>query len=163
LCIPEVDRFSFLSNRTSGVVFQTRKNLMDSYRENVSSETQAFLAAVIGNSDAADTAEFVAVVLGECSGDMARRRHFLPSAHASGRCMADGAADDRLLTTGVEEAKKAADKWKSTQTWDTAGNAKILRKSMERDHTVFGPGEEPHHLVQSTDPRAADARALLDK
>ena len=34
---------------------------------------------------------------------------------------------------------------------------------MERDHTVFGPGEEPHHLVQSTDPRAAEGRALLDE
>ena len=34
---------------------------------------------------------------------------------------------------------------------------------MERDHAVFGPGEEPHHIVQGTDPRAANARALLDK
>jgi hypothetical protein len=67
------------------------------------------------------------------------------------------------LRSGVEEAKKAADKWKSSQTWDTSKNAKILRKSMERDHVVFGAGEEPHHLVQSTDPRAAAARALLDK
>ena len=74
-----------------------------------------------------------------------------------------GSTDGGLFTIGVEEAKKEADKWKSTQTWDTAKNAKILRKSMERDHAVFGPGEEPHHLVQGTDPRAADARALLDK
>jgi uncharacterized coiled-coil DUF342 family protein len=34
---------------------------------------------------------------------------------------------------------------------------------MERDHVHFGSGEEPHHIVQGTDPRAADARALLDK
>jgi hypothetical protein len=34
---------------------------------------------------------------------------------------------------------------------------------MERDHTRFGPGEQAHHVVQSTDPRAAEARDLLDK
>jgi hypothetical protein len=34
---------------------------------------------------------------------------------------------------------------------------------MVRDHTRFGPGEEAHHIVQSTDLRAEDARELLDK
>ena len=74
-----------------------------------------------------------------------------------------GSTNDWPFTIGVEEAKKAADKWKSSQTWNTSKNAKILRKSMERDHVVFGAGEEPHHIVQGTDPRAAKARALLDK
>jgi hypothetical protein len=77
--------------------------------------------------------------------------------------MTGGSTGEGLFTIGVEEAKKATDKWKSSQTWDTAKNAKILRKSMERDHTRFGSGEEPHHIVQGTDPCAAVARALLDK
>lgn len=34
---------------------------------------------------------------------------------------------------------------------------------MERDHVVFGLGEQPHHIVQGTDLRAAAGRALLDK
>ena len=134
---------------------------MDSCRANVSPETQAFLAAVFGNPDPADTAEFVAAILGEDS--FAPRVNFRESARVGGDLATGGPADDWLCTIGVEEAKKAADEWKSSQTWDTTKNAKLLRKSMEMDHTVFGPGEEPHHLVQSTDPRAAEGRALLDK
>ena len=136
---------------------------MDSCRPSVSSEAGAFVAAILGEPDPDEHAAFLAAILGEDSGDAARRPHFRPSAACLGASTMGGSTDDRLFTIGVEEAKKEADKWKSTQTWDTARNAKILRKSMERDHTVFGPGEEPHHIVQSTDPRAADARALLDK
>ena len=136
---------------------------MDSSRPSVSPDTGAFVAAILGKPDPDDYAAFLAAILGENSGDAARRPHFRPSAHAWGDLTTGGSTDDWLFTIGVEEAKKAADKWKSSQTWDTAKNAKILRKSMERDHAVFGPGEEPHHIVQSTDPRAADARALLDK
>jgi hypothetical protein len=136
---------------------------MDSYGPCVSPDSRAFVAAILGEPDPSDTAAFVAAVLGESSADMARRPHFRPSADAWGRLTTGGSTDDWPFTIGLEEAKKAADKWKSTQTWDTSKNAKILRKSMERDHTVFGAGEEPHHLVQSTDRRAAAARALLDK
>ncbi len=92
-----------------------------------------------------------------------RRPHFRPSSPGLGDLAMGGSTDGRMFAIGVEEARKEADKWKSTQTWDTAGNAKILRKSMERDHVVFGPGEQPHHLVQGADRRAAESRALLDK
>ena len=136
---------------------------MDSYGPSVSPDSRAFVAAILGKPDPADNAAFVAAILGENSADVARRPHFRPSADAWRRLTTGGSTDDWPFTIGVEEAKKAADKWKSSQTWDTTKNAKILRKSMERDHTVFGPGEEPHHIVQSTDPRAADGRALLDK
>ena len=136
---------------------------MDSYGPSVSPDSRAFVAAILGEPDLADNAAFVAAILGESSADAARRPHFRPSADAWRRLTTGGSTDDWPFTIGVEEAKKAADKWKSSQTWDTAKNAKILRKSMERDHMVFGPGEEPHHLVQSTDPRAAAARALLDE
>ena len=136
---------------------------MDSYGPSVSPETGAFVAAILGEPDPADNAAFVAAILGESSADVVRWPHLRPSADASGRLTTGGSTEDWPFPIGVEEAKKAADKWKSTQTWDTTKNAKILRKSMERDHTVFGPGDEPHHIVQSTDPRAAAARALLDK
>jgi hypothetical protein len=136
---------------------------MDSYGPSVSPDSRAFVAAILGEPDPADTAAFVAAILGESSADAARRPHFRPIADAWGRLTTGGSADDWPFTIGVEEAKKAADKWKSSQTWDTAKNAKILRKSMERDHSVFGSGEEPHHIVQGTDSRAAVARALLDK
>ena len=39
-----------------------------------------------------------------------------------------GSTDEGLFTIWVEEAKKEADKWKSTQTWDTARNASNLVK-----------------------------------
>ena len=136
---------------------------MDSFRPSVSPDSRAFVAAILGEPDPADYAAFVAALLGENSGDAARRSSFRPSAHAWGDLATGGSTDHWPFTIGVEEAKKAADKWKSTQTWDTTKNAKILRKSMERDHTCFEPGEEPHHIVQGTDPRAAKARALLDK
>ncbi len=136
---------------------------MDSYGPSVSPDGRAFVAAILGEPDPADNAAFVAAILGESSADVARRPHFRRSADAWGRLTTGGSTDDWPFTIGVEEAKKAADKWKSSQTWDTSKNATILRKSMERDHTVFGAGEEPHHLVQGTDPRAAKARALLDK
>ena len=34
---------------------------------------------------------------------------------------------------------------------------------MEDNGVHFKPGEQPHHIVQSTDPRAQTARELLDK
>ncbi len=152
---------------------------MHSYRPSVSPETRAFVAAILGEPDPAevsafarallglpdpdDHAAFLAAVLGEDSGDAARRPHFQPTTRSWSHLATGGLTDGGLFTIGVEEARKETDKWKSTQTWDTSTNAKILRKSMERDHTVFGPGEEPHHLVQSTDKRAAAARELLDK
>jgi len=136
---------------------------MDSYRPSVSPEARAFVTAILGEPDPDEHVAFLAAILGKDSGDVARRPHFRPSAHAWGRSTMGGSTDGGLFTIWVEEAKKEADKWKSTQTWDTARNARILRKSMERDHAVFGPGEEPHHIVQGTDPRAAGARALLDK
>ena len=136
---------------------------MDSYGPSVSPATGAFVAAILGEPDPADNAAFVAAILGESSADVVRWPHFRPSADAWGRLTTGGSTEDWPFPIGVEEAKKAADKWKSTPTWDTTQNAKILRKSMERDHTVFGAGEESHHIVQSTNPRAAAARALLDK
>jgi hypothetical protein len=129
----------------------------------MSPETRAFVAAIRDEPDPDEYAAFLAAILSEDSGDAARRPHFRPSAHAWGDLTTGGSTGDPLFSIGVEEAKKAADKWKSSQTWDTARNAKILRKSMERDHVRFGPGEEPHHIVQGTDRRAADAQALLDK
>jgi hypothetical protein len=150
---------------------------MDSFRPDVSPDTQAFVAAILGKPDPAEVdafartlpgkpdpeehATFLAAIRGEDS--VTRRANFRDGAQAWERSTTDGSSDDRLLTMGVEEAKKAADEWKSTQTWNTGKNARILRKSMERDHVVFGPGEEPHHMVQSTDPEAAAAHALMDK
>ena len=130
---------------------------MDSYGPSVSPATGAFVAAILGEPDPADTAAFVAAILGENSADVARQPDFRPNADARGRLTTGGSTDDWPFTIEVEEAKKAADKWKSTQTWDTTKNAKILRKSMERDHVAFGAGEEPHHLVQSTNPRRRPA------
>jgi hypothetical protein len=129
----------------------------------VSPDTREFVAAILGKPNPDDYAAFLAAILGENSGDAARRPSFRASTHAWGDLTTGGPTDDRLYPIGVEEARKAADKWKSSQTWDTAKNAKTLRKSMERDHVFFGPGDEPHHIVQGTDPRAAEARALLDK
>ncbi len=136
---------------------------MDTSRPSVSLETSAFVGAIFGKPDPDDYAAFLAAILGGNSGDAARRPHFRRSADAWGRLTTGGSTDDWPFTIGVEEAKKAADKWKSSQTWDTAKNAKILRGGMARDHVHFEPGEEPHHIVQSTDPRAAEGRALLDK
>ena len=69
------------------------------------------------------------------------------------------------LFKGADEAKKGPDvgKWKSSQTGNGSRNAKILRKNMEAKGVHFKPGEQPHHIVQSTDPRAQTARELLDK
>jgi hypothetical protein len=128
-----------------------------------SPEAGAFLGAILGKPDPDDNAAFLAAILHENSGDAACRPHFQPGAPACGDLMMGGSTDDWLWTIGVEEGKKAAHKWQSSQTWDTVKNADILRKAMERDHTRFGPGEQAHHVVQSTDPRAAEARALLDK
>jgi hypothetical protein len=152
---------------------------MDSYRPSVSPESRAFAAAILGEPDPDEVAAFarrllgepdpydcetfLEAILGEGSGHAALRPHSPPGAHAWGGLTTGGLTDDRLFTIGVEEARRESDKWKSSQTWDTTKNAKILRKSMERDHSYFGPGEEPHHIVQGTDPRAADGRALLDR
>jgi len=152
---------------------------MDSYRPSVSPESRAFAAAILGEPDPDEVAAFarrllgepdpydcetfLEAILGEGSGHAALRPHSPPGAHAWGGLTTGGLTDDRLFTIGVEEARRESDKWKSSQTWDTTENAKILRKSMERDHSYFGPGEEPHHIVQGTDPRAADGRALLDR
>ena len=135
---------------------------MDSFRPSVSPDSRAFVAAILGKPDPDDYAAFLTAILGENSGDAARGQVSDQRA-CGGDLMTGGSTDDWPFTIGVEEAKKAADKWKSSQSWDTTKNAKILRKSMERDHTCFEPGEEPHHIVQGTDPRAAEARALLDK
>ncbi len=136
---------------------------MDTFRPSVPPDTRAFVAAILGKPDPDDYAAFLTAILGKNAADAARRPSFRSSAHASGHLATGGSTDGWPFPIGVEEAKKAADKWKPSQTWDTAKNAKTLRKSMERDHVCFGPGDEPHHLVQGTDPRAADARALLDK
>jgi hypothetical protein len=136
---------------------------MDSHRPSVSPEARAFVAAILGEPDPDEHAAFLAAILGESSGDAARRPSFRPSAHAWGDLVTGGSTADWLFPIGVEEARKEADKWKSTQAWDTTRNGRILRRSMERDHVHFGPGDEPHHIVQGTDPRAAGARALLDK
>ena len=152
---------------------------MDSYRPSVSPESRAFAAAILGEPDPDEVAAFarrllgepdpydcetfLEAILGEGSGHAALRPHSPPGAHAWGGLTTGGLTDDRLFTIGVEEARRESDKWKSSQTWNTTTNAKILRKSMERDHSYFGPGEEPHHIVQGTDPRAADGRALLDR
>ena len=51
----------------------------------------------------------------------------------------------------------------STQTWDTSRNAAILRQEMERAGVRFREGQEAHHIVASTHPRAQDARDILTK
>ena len=38
-----------------------------------------------------------------------------------------------------------------------------MRKNLEKGGTHFEKGEQAHHIVQSTDPRAKVARDLLDK
>jgi len=152
---------------------------MDSSPPSVSPESRALAAAILGEPDpdevAAfarrllgkpapdDCAAFLEAILGEGWGHAALRPRSRPGAHAWGGLTTGGLTNDPLFTIGVEEARRESDKWKSSQTWDTAKNAKILRKSMERDHVVFGPGEQPHHLVQGADRRAAESRALLDK
>jgi hypothetical protein len=152
---------------------------MDRCRPSASPETRAFVAAVLGKPDPDEVAAFarkllgepepgehaafLAAILGESSGEAEPRPRFRPTAHTWSDLATRGSTDDWPITIEVEEARKANDKWESSQTWDTNKNAKILRKSMERDHVHFGPGDEPHHLVQSTDPRAADGRALLNK
>ena len=135
---------------------------MDSCPPGISPETRAFAAAILGKSDPADVAAFVRTLLGEPDPDDYAAT-IGEGSHAWGDLTTDGSTDDWMFTIGVEEAKKATDDWKSTQTGDTSKNAKILRKSMERDHTVFGHGELPHHMVQGKDIRAAAARAMLDK
>ena len=50
----------------------------------------------------------------------------------------------------------------STQTWDTGANAARLRKDMESAGERFGKNENAHHIVQSTQPRSARARDILD-
>jgi hypothetical protein len=154
----------FLLSRTetAASVSEQREQFMDSYPPGVWLETRAFSAAILDKPDPADVAAFVRTLLGKSDPDDYAAT-IGEDSHAWGDLTTGGSTDDWMFTIGVEEARKATDEWKSTQTGDTSKNAKILRKSMEKDHTVFAPGEEPHHIVQGTDPRAADARALLDK
>ncbi|MFN7841227.1 MAG: RHS repeat-associated core domain-containing protein, partial [Pirellula sp.] len=50
--------------------------------------------------------------------------------------------------------------WESSNLWDTSKNSALLRKNM--GDTVKS-GEDAHHIVQSTHPRAAASRKLFDK
>jgi hypothetical protein len=50
--------------------------------------------------------------------------------------------------------------WRSSNTWDTAKNSQLLRDNMA---DAIKAGEDAHHIVQSTHPRAEAARKLLDK
>ena len=128
-----------------------------------SPEAGAFVGAILGKPDADDNGAFLAAILRENSGDAACRPHSQPGAPACGDLMMGGSTGDWLRTIGVEEGKKPARQWQSSQTGDTDENARILRKAMERDHTRFGPGDQAHHVVQSTDSRAQEARDLLDE
>ncbi|HEU4406811.1 MAG TPA: toxin TcdB middle/N-terminal domain-containing protein [Polyangiaceae bacterium] len=51
----------------------------------------------------------------------------------------------------------------STQTKDTGKNAAILRKNMAAQGETFAAGDNAHHVVASTHPRARAARNILDK
>jgi hypothetical protein len=50
--------------------------------------------------------------------------------------------------------------WKNTNQWDTGANSKLLRENMG---AAVKPGEDAHHIVLSTDPRAEVARNILDR
>jgi RHS repeat-associated protein len=50
--------------------------------------------------------------------------------------------------------------WQSTQTGTTSGNSSILRGNLG---LVEGDGLDAHHIVHSTNPRAAQSRAILDE
>ena len=74
---------------------------------------------------------------------------------------------ERLAGVFWGGAKKVSDEvlsapingWKSSQTWNTAANSRILRKNMG---ALAKKGEEAHHIIQSTHPRAARAREILE-
>ncbi len=64
---------------------------------------------------------------------------------------------DTVLDAGKMSPQKG---WKSSNAWDTGKNSKLLRENMGN---AILPGQDAHHIVQSTDVRAAAARRLLDK
>ena len=78
-------------------------------------------------------------------------------------------ATKKELNAAIKELKDVLNKhkangpksaWRSSNTWDTAKNSKLLRDNMGE---AIKAGEDAHHIVQSTHQRAADARKLLDK
>jgi Pretoxin HINT domain/A nuclease family of the HNH/ENDO VII superfamily with conserved AHH len=50
--------------------------------------------------------------------------------------------------------------WRSSQTWDTSKNSSILRGNLGNK---VNAGQDAHHVVASTHPRAQRARDLLDR
>lgn len=88
-----------------------------------SPEAGAFLGAFLGKPDPDDSAAFLAAILHENAEGAACRPHSQPGAPACGDLTMGGSTDDWLWTIGVEEAKKSARPWQSTQTWDTDENA----------------------------------------
>jgi hypothetical protein len=76
----------------------------------------------------------------------------------------EGITGEELLKQSREKAGPRSTKrrpaWKSSNTGDTSSNSRLLRKNMAGQ---LKDGEDAHHIVQSTHPRASASRDLLDK
>ncbi len=67
---------------------------------------------------------------------------------------------DGVDSLPVQQGVAPSNTWKSSNLGDTSKNSALLRKNLG---DAINAGEDAHHIVLSTHPRAAPARKLLDK
>jgi A nuclease family of the HNH/ENDO VII superfamily with conserved AHH len=99
---------------------------------------------------------------GKVAGEFHKRYQFqLPNGIKNGSRLNSGVPRPKIVDrTKLQKRIAPSRGWKSSNLGDTSKNAALLRKNLG---DALKKGEDAHHIVQSTHPRAEVARKLLDK